>query len=140
MPESVFIDTNIFLYAGSAAPADINKSLIAKRLLLEQSVCISTQVVQEYISNVLRKPELGLDESNIDSFLAALDFIDVLPATKELITLAVALRRRYQLSHWDSCIVAAALELGSTTLYSEDFSHGQQFESVTIVNPFQSVT
>lgn len=35
---------------------------------------------------------------------------------------------RYQISHWDALIVAAALTAGCDTLYSEDMQDGQVFE------------
>jgi predicted nucleic acid-binding protein len=34
-------------------------------------------------------------------------------------------------------IIAAALEAGCLTLYSEDLQHGQQIEGLTIENPFK---
>jgi predicted nucleic acid-binding protein len=60
-----------------------------------------------------------------DAALELASHAPVLPVTLELVMAAVALRRRQHLSHWDSTIVAAAQELGCTTLYSEDFSDGQ---------------
>ena len=58
------------------------------------------------------------------------------PVTHELVVSAVILRRRFQLSHWDSTIIAAALSLGCVTLYSEDMSHGQNYGGVRVINPF----
>jgi predicted nucleic acid-binding protein len=46
------------------------------------------------------------------------------------------LRRRFQLSQWDATIIAAALELGCHTVYSEDLNHGQDYGGVTVINPF----
>jgi predicted nucleic acid-binding protein len=46
------------------------------------------------------------------------------------------LQSRYQLSFYDSLIVAAALEGGCKTLYSEDLQHGQRIDGLTIKNPF----
>ena len=44
---------------------------------------------------------------------------------------------RYQLSHWDALIVAAALEAGCDLLYSEDMQHEQLFDGrVKVKNPF----
>ncbi|MCX6973603.1 MAG: hypothetical protein NTZ94_04755 [Verrucomicrobia bacterium] len=56
----------------------------------------------------------------------------------ELIIAAVRVRRRFQVYHWDATIIAAAQELGCTTLYSEDFNRGQNFDGVRVVNPFKS--
>jgi predicted nucleic acid-binding protein len=41
------------------------------------------------------------------------------------------------LSYWDAAIVAAARALGCRELLSEDMSHGQEINGVTIVNPFR---
>ena len=43
---------------------------------------------------------------------------------------------RYQYSFYDSLIIAAALEAGCKTLYSEDMQHGQRIEQLIIKNPF----
>jgi predicted nucleic acid-binding protein len=64
--------------------------------------------------------------------------VPVLPITHELILQGVSLRRRYRISHWDSTILAAALELGCKILYSEDFNHGQNYDGIQVVNPFLS--
>jgi predicted nucleic acid-binding protein len=50
---------------------------------------------------------------------------------------ALEVRARYAFSFWDSSVVAAALESGCDRLYTEDLSHGQVVEGLTIVNPFQ---
>lgn len=47
------------------------------------------------------------------------------------------LRRRFQLSQWDATIIAAAVELGCPTVYSEDMSDGQDYGGVRVVNPFK---
>jgi len=44
---------------------------------------------------------------------------------------------KYGISYWDGAIDAAAEVLGATTLYSEDLSHGQDFGSVRVANPFR---
>ena len=44
---------------------------------------------------------------------------------------------RWQLSFWDSLIVAAALRSGAPLLWSEDLAHGQQYDGVRVVNPLQ---
>ena len=132
----VFFDTNIFLYAGSKRPDDRDKKVVASDLILSSSFVISTQVIQEYVSNVLTKQSLGLDESNITDFLISLEEENVISVSLDLIVSGIALRHRYQLSHWDSTIVAAAIESGCSTLYSEDLNNGQKFGDVTVVNPF----
>ena len=53
-----------------------------------------------------------------------------------LVLEALRLKARYQLPYWDAAIVAAAMQLGATALYSEDLQAGQVFEGVQVVNPF----
>ncbi|MFA6286420.1 MAG: PIN domain-containing protein [Opitutaceae bacterium] len=137
MSAEVFLDANILLYASSAAPADAEKRERAQTLMIEERFALSAQVLQEFIANALRKKALGLTEANIDATLELASHVPVQPITRELIVEAVALRRRYQISHWDATILAAARELGCHTLYSEDLSHGQDYEGVRVVNPFQ---
>jgi predicted nucleic acid-binding protein len=47
------------------------------------------------------------------------------------------LQRRYQISWFDSLIINSALQLGCSTLWTEDLNHGQKYESVTVRNPFK---
>jgi len=131
-----FLDTNILLYSGSQAAEDAPKRRIATQLVASLDFAISTQVVQEYLSNAIRKKELGLSARNVQDFLDSLDVITVLPVTVTLIRNAWRLRARHALSHWDASIIAAALELGCHTLYSEDLHHGQNYDGVRVINPF----
>ena len=47
---------------------------------------------------------------------------------------------RYSLSFWDSLMVAACLEAGAETLYSENFGGQNEIDGLKIVNPFASTT
>ena len=51
---------------------------------------------------------------------------------------ALILIERYQYSIFDSIIIATALDVHCSKLYSEDMQHGQVVEGLTIVNPFES--
>ena len=136
MIAEVFLDANILLYACSSAPADRAKQQRAEALILNTPFVLSAQVLQEFIANALRKRALGITEANIDATLELASHVRVLPITHELILIAVAIRRRFQVSHWDSTIIAAAKELGCKTLYSEDLNHDQDYDGVTVINPF----
>ena len=132
----VFLDTNILLYAGSNDSEDKEKKGIASELIASLDFSISSQVIQEFISNALGKKSLGLGESNITALLASLDEEQVVPVTLDLIRRSVAIRHRFGISHWDSTIIAAARELGCHTLYSEGLNHGQDYDGVKVINPF----
>lgn len=51
---------------------------------------------------------------------------------------AVELRHRSQISYWDAAIIAAAKQMGCTSIYSEDLNAGQSYDGATIVNPFSN--
>ena len=61
----------------------------------------------------------------------------VVENTGALLTAAIRLQTKAQLSFWDAMIIQAAIEAGCERLFSEDLNHGQQFGSLTIVNPFK---
>jgi len=137
MTAEVFLDSNILLYACSNAPADGEKQRIAESLILENDFALSAQVLQEFVSNALRKKTLGITERNIDATMEMSSHLPVLPVTRELVLTAIVLRRWLQLSQRDSTIIAAALELGCHTLYTEDLNHGQDYGGVRVINPFR---
>jgi predicted nucleic acid-binding protein len=58
--------------------------------------------------------------------------------TPALYRRALDVQQRYGFSFYDSLIIAAGLEAGCKTLYSEDLQHGQQVEGLTVVDPFRS--
>ena len=136
MTDEVFLDSNVLLYACSSAPEDAAKRRVAQGIILSCRFALSAQVLQEFIANALRKPLRGISEANIDATLQMASLVRVQAISRELLLSAVALRRRFGLSHWDSTIIAAAAELGCATVYSEDMSDGQGYAEVRVVNPF----
>ena len=138
MTAEIFLDANVLLYASSNAVEDKNKRDRAQALMIAAPFALSAQVLQEYIANALRKKQLGISETNIHAMLEIAATATVLPISLELILTSVQIRRKFQVSHWDATIIAAALELGCTTLYSEDLNHGQKYDGVQVVNPFLS--
>ncbi len=60
------------------------------------------------------------------------------PITLETHQAALRIAEKFAYGIYDSLVVAAALQAGCTTLYSEDFRGGQIIEGkLTIRNPFQ---
>jgi predicted nucleic acid-binding protein len=137
MTAEVFLDSNVLLYACSSAPDDAEKRRVAEDLMLSHPFALSAQVLQEFIANALRKPRLGIREGNIDATLQMASLVRVQSVTRELVVSAVTLRRRYKLSQWDATILAAAMELGCSVVYSEDMNDGQDYGGVRVVNPFK---
>lgn len=138
MSDECFLDSNVLLYACSSAPGDAWKREVAENLIVKHPFALSAQVLQEYVANALRKPSLGISESNIDATLELAAKVRVQPITLEIVVSAVILRRRYPLSQWDATILAAAAALGCGTVYSEDMSDGQEYDGVRVLNPFKA--
>jgi predicted nucleic acid-binding protein len=134
-----FIDTNVFIYLfDETAPA---KRAIAERLiqraLTDGSAAISHQVVQETLNVLTRKLKRPLQPADarrfMDQVLAPL--WRVMPSVA-LYHRALDLQARWQISFYDSLVVAAALLEGCKRLYSEDLQAGQRIEGLVIANPF----
>ena len=64
------------------------------------------------------------------------DQFDVVGWSPVLIPSALELVYRYQMSWYDSLIVATAVEARCEILYSEDMQHGMQIGNLVVVNPF----
>ena len=132
----VFFDTNIFVYVVSAAPADRAKREIAQRLLLESEICLSVQILQEFMDVTLRKQQLGLTHAEISDMIQHMIGYPLVETSVALARRAFDIKTRYGIRYWDAALIAAALELGCHTIYSEDLNHGQDYGGVTVLNPF----
>jgi predicted nucleic acid-binding protein len=134
MRADFFIDTNILLYAASTAKSEQGKRLKARELLAMEGGGLSVQVQAEFYVNATNKFKQPHDK--VVRILESLDSYPVLAITEAVFWAALQIKDRYKLSYWDSSIIAAALELGCHTVYSEDLNHGQNYAGVRVINPF----
>jgi predicted nucleic acid-binding protein len=133
----VFFDTNLFIYVVSGALADRSKREIAVRLLAETEFGLSVQILQEFMDVTLRKKHLGLTPEEISTMVNHLAAYPIVETSVQLARLAFEIKTRFDIRYWDAAIIAAALELGCHTVYSEDLNHGQDYGGVRVVNPFR---
>lgn len=124
MTAQFFADTNILLYAGSQHPEDAAKRVIAQKILGRADLGFSAQVMQEYFDVAYRKGRLAISREEAVAALQAISRRPVVPITAGLVLRAAGLSGQFQIAYWDAAIVAAALELGCHSLYSEDLNHG----------------
>jgi len=139
MTAQYFIDTNVLLYAGSGANEDQAKKVIARQVLAQADIGFSAQVMQEFYYAAVRKERLKITHDEAVLILEALSPFPVLPVDREIVLEAVELTVQHRISYWDAAIIAAAQRLGCDVLYSEDLSHGQDYNGVKVVNPFLAV-
>ena len=134
MHAEFFLDTNILLYAASTAKSEHDKRTKARELLAMEGGGLSVQVQAEFYVNATGK--FNLPHDKVVGILESLDSYPVLALTESVFWAALRIKERYELSYWDSSILAAALELGCHTVYSEDLSHGQSYAGIRVINPF----
>jgi len=135
MNDRIFLDTNILIY--SFDRDEPNKYALARDLLFDSSseFVISYQVVQELINVLIKKKT---KDSVIKLLLEEVIFpMWEINPTQEIYLKALDIRSRWLLSHYDSLIVAAALEAKCPIIYSEDMQHGLKIYETEIVNPFK---
>ena len=126
-----FFDSNILVYT---ATSDAKKQRAAD--CLRRGGLASVQVLNEFVHVARRKlrHDWPLIELALGLFRASLE--DIVPVTLNTHTVALSLAREHGLSFFDALIVAAAIEAGCDTLYSEDLQHGRTIGGLSIVNPF----
>ena len=135
------IDTNVLLYAvDNSEPLKqaTARQLIDRLMLTPGEGVLLWQAACEYLSSLRRWQRTGKltapeVDKHLDFILAA--FPLALP-TKNVLLRSKQLTSRYSLSHWDALLLAAAIEAGADTLYSQDLQAGASYESLTVVNPF----
>ncbi|MGA7853900.1 MAG: PIN domain-containing protein [Candidatus Acidiferrales bacterium] len=133
MPAKAFFDTNLLIY--SVAEGD-PRAARAEELLASGGV-LSVQVLNEFVSVARRKIQMSW--SDITEALDAFRILcpSPLPITVQLHESALKIAEQHGYNIFDALVLAAALEAGCTTLYSEDLHDGQIIAGgLTIRNPF----
>lgn len=132
-----FVDTNIPVYAVSTMPEDAPKQRAAEQLLSRPDLAFSIQVFGEFYVQVTRPSRPGALLHG-----EALEVIDLLqqhyvqPLTMDTFSAAIRYREMFNLSYWDCMVLAAAKLSGCEVIYSEDFSHNQDYDGIQVINPF----
>lgn len=133
MSAADFFDSNVLLYLVSGDPT---KAILAEDLLADRGI-VSIQVLNEFASVAQRKFAMTMDK--IRDILSGVRAVCTLvPTDLAMHERGLDIAERYRFSIYDSMLIAAALEAGCRTFYSEDLQHGQRIEGLTIRDPFRS--
>jgi predicted nucleic acid-binding protein len=137
MSDRAFIDTNIFIYFQRAD--DPGKKQIADDTLDTFECLVSTQVLNE-ICNLLTKkypiplPDLQLFIQDIK------DSYELVIISDTMVSEALEIHGRYQISYFDALMVVAALKTNCKYLVTEDMQDGLVIDGrLTILNIFNHV-
>jgi predicted nucleic acid-binding protein len=133
------LDSNVLLYALSSAPGERVKQKRAAHLLATEQFGTSYQVLMETWVVATHKMERCVKPEKVAAFLEQILAFPCVQGTAGLYRQAMWLSGRYAVHPYDAAILAAAQELGATTVYSEDMSHGQNYDGVTVINPFRAL-
>lgn len=138
MSGSVFVDTNILLYARDSTEPE--KQVVAERWLEDlwknRTGRISTQVMNEYFVNITRKLSPGLSKEEAWEDLDSLNAWGPVSVDFGVLRIGYQVYAQYGLSWWDSLIVAAAERSCCQALLSEDLSAGGVYRGIKVINPF----
>ena len=139
MNADVFIDTNVFLYSLSDQTDELQKAHRARELLLTQNWGWSVQVAGEFFAVATSaKRQFRLSSTQASEFVRTWLAFPTAVVGPSTVLRALDIQQRFQLNYWDAAIIAAALELGCTTLFTEDLSDGQNYDGLTVLNPFRA--
>jgi predicted nucleic acid-binding protein len=136
VPDIIFLDSNVLIYAISKHQADIEKNAVANRILQQDNVAVSTQVMQEFYVNATVKG--GMIDREAREWIEALSEFPCIETTRDLVFAAIDHASRYRINYYDAAIIAAAERAGASVTYTEDLNHGQQYGRTRVLNPFKT--
>ena len=134
----VFVDTNVLLYGvDDLNPAKRDQARAWLAVCWERRCGrLSTQVLNEFYSNVRKKFKSALSAG--DARVEVRRYQNWRPWVIDQPTVesAWAAESRFQINYWDALMVAAAQHQGCHILLTEDLQHLQQFDKLSVINPF----
>lgn len=134
----IFLDTNILVYT---VDRNDKKKLSQARKLLENVIAndkpvISTQVLQEFYSATTTK--LKLNKIIAKNIIHNFRNMEIVQVDLGIIEQGIDISLLFQISFWDSLIIAAAEHANCEMIYTEDLNDTQTIRGIKIVNPFKS--
>ena len=134
----LFVDTNVLLYG--VDDKDLAKRDQARAWL---AVCwtrqcgrISSQVLNEFYWNARKKFPSILSAGDARAEVRRYQHWQPWLVDHATVESAWAVESRWQLSHWDALMVAAAQQQACTLLLTDGLQHDQLIDGVRILNPF----
>jgi predicted nucleic acid-binding protein len=137
---NIFFDTNVLVYAVDAGDPVRKEIAIDRfaRAVKDDTVMLSTQVLQEFYNITTRKLKPPLSAREAAGQLSQLCAFEVVGSTADSVLAATDLAQKHRLQWWDALILEAAIRGNADVLVSQDGQHGQRFGRLVIENPFHS--
>jgi predicted nucleic acid-binding protein len=135
---TVFVDTNVLLYAEDRAQGDKHRTARAwlRVLWLRRCGRMSTQVLNEFYVNATRKIQPPMPAGDARAEVRRFQQWQPWAPDHATVEAAWAVESRYGLHYWDALMVASAQQQGCAYFLSEDLQHEQLLDGLRVVNPF----
>lgn len=137
---AVFVDSNILIYSLDAT--DLQKQTRARgwleHLWRTQTGRISFQVLREVYVNLTRNVPNPFPVAQARNLVRLFLAWDPRPEDLPFFEIAWNVETRFQLSWWDSMIVAAAQLTECGYLLTEDLQDGMQLNALRVISPFST--
>ena len=130
------VDTNILIYVHD--PRDASKQMIAGELVtnLDDGLLL-WQTACEFLAASRKLVPYGYSyEQALADIRELMSYWSTAIPTWAVLDRGESLLARYSLSYWDATLIAAGLEAGATSLYSENFTGYRDIDGLKIINPF----
>ncbi len=135
MSDKFFLDTNILVYAIEQGGS--TKSAVALEITRRADIFISTQVLGEFYHAVTSKRRTSpLTHDEATAWVQFWKKCHVGDITTAHVDLALEIKGRFLLNYYDALILSAARLAGIEVVFSEDMADGQDYDGVTVTNPF----
>lgn len=133
-----FVDTNVLLYAISNDVGEAGKAGVARAVLRDRDLRLSSQVLQEFYVQATRqsRPD-ALSHDQAAGLLETFRRFPVQPITTSIVLAATETCHRFRISYWDAAIIEAARASVCDVVLSEDLSDGTDYDGVRVENPFR---
>lgn len=140
MTEPVFVDTNVLVYRFDTTEPEKQRrcELWLDELWDRGAGRLSIQVLQELYVTLTSKLPRTLAPADARTVVRSLFAWEPVGIDRTTLEGAWRLQESYSLSWWDALIVAAAQMLDCRYLLTEDLSHDQTLDGVTVIDPFRT--
>jgi predicted nucleic acid-binding protein len=140
MNDKAFLDTNILVYAYDQY--DPQKQKKAQSLLTDgmeqENIVLSVQVLGEFFNVVTRHIRQPMSSDEAQEIISTLSVLSIQDIDLTMVNRAIDTHKMYQISYWDSLIIAAAETAECKSILSEDLNDGQTYHGIQVSNPFKA--
>ncbi|HSS51302.1 MAG TPA: hypothetical protein VLX28_20355, partial [Thermoanaerobaculia bacterium] len=109
---------------------------IVERGFVEGCYATSTQALVELYDLLTRRAEVKLSAMEAADFVRARREWHLVEMDSDLVSAALSLAEREEMSPWDAAILEAARRADCTRVLSESLQAGRTYEGVRVENPF----